>query len=425
MQNKDNDSSESKKKAKILCIDTDKEYLNKIRFLLDSNGFLPIVVSSMGAALESLVSETPEIILTEIFFPNIEPLDYLRALRKQNSEPVIVVLTKMAERREAADRRLGTIFEFINKNTNSHELIGHLKRALMFYREKSSLTHLFDQSEVRMKNQLEWLLWKENHKFIDKVFLGKTLIANVKNSILQGMGIGSLVTYIELLELQGNHLDGKICFDPSIIANIKHSAKVVHEWLENMDNIRLSFESKFLPEEVHPEEMDEAIKYAIIKVEELRQIKNQEILFDGYSLPFSISSNKKAIYEVMIEILTNALKFSPENTKIHLTDYRSGNSIALAVMNDILPMRGGVPGVPEEYESQIFEPFFKLNNVYDERFHAEKWSMGTGLTIAQHYIHQLGGKIYVYEIIDHATSQNAKKRVVTEIILSIKNKMNV
>ncbi|MCB1192052.1 MAG: response regulator [Leptospiraceae bacterium] len=415
--------SESKKRARILCIDTDKTYLNKIQQILVSNGFDSIAASSLGEALELLVSKTPEIILTEIFFPNIEPLDYLRALKKQNPEPVIVVLTKMVERREATDRRLGTIFEFINKNIASHELIGHLKRALLFYREKSSLTNLFDQSEVRMKNQLEWLLWKENHKFLDKVFLGKTLIANVKNSILQGMGIGSLVTYIELLELQGKKEGDKICFQQSALDNIKHSAHVVHEWLENMDYIRMSFEAKFAVEDVKPAEMDEAIRFAIIKIEELRQIKNQEILFDGFSLPFSIACNKKAIYEVMIEIFTNALKFSPPETKIHVTDYRSGNSVALAILNDILPMKGGVPGVPEEYESQIFEPFFKLNNVYDERFHSEKWSMGTGLTIAQHYVHQLGGKIYVYEIIDHATSSTAKKRVVTEIILSIKSRV--
>ena len=106
--------SESKKRARILCIDTDKTYLNKIQQILVSNGFDSIAASSLGEALELLVSKTPEIILTEIFFPNIEPLDYLRALKKQNPEPVIVVLTKMVERREATDRRLGTIFEFIS-----------------------------------------------------------------------------------------------------------------------------------------------------------------------------------------------------------------------------------------------------------------------------------------------------------------------
>ena len=79
--------SESKKRARILCIDTDKTYLNKIQQILVSNGFDSIAASSLGEALELLVSKTPEIILTEIFFPNA-PFETL-SIEPENQEFIL------------------------------------------------------------------------------------------------------------------------------------------------------------------------------------------------------------------------------------------------------------------------------------------------------------------------------------------------
>jgi len=99
--------------------------------------------------------------------------------------------------------------------------------------------------------------------------------------------------------------------------------------------------------------------------------------------------------------------------------FRSGNSLSIVIINDVLEMQGGITGIPKELENMVFEPFYRLNNTYDERFHDEELGMGIGLTVLQNAINQCGGNIYLYEVVDHALSSTQRKRIVGEVILNL------
>lgn len=404
----------------ILCINKNREYLLHLDKILTSNGYSVFLTDGLGKALEYLAKNSPSVILTEIFFDDIEPIEFLRAIRKQSMEPVVIILTKKTERRTGSNRRLGNIFEYLNINITEVELVSHIKQAVLFYKEKSNMLSFMNQAEKRMTNQLEWLLWKENFKLTDKVEFGKTLIANMKNSILQGMGIGSMLTKLEMLELIAEPTeDNKIKIPSGFLTSILETTKSVHIWLENLDNLRIAFDRKFIKETIPIAQVYQAIQKAIDSVVIFQKIKQHEVFLGTFNFNLDVYANFDLIVEVVQELLVNAFKYSPGNTKIHVSVYRTGNSVSISILNDVLTMRGAVTGIPEDFESQIFEPFFKLNNTYDERYHDEKWSMGTGLTICQHYIHQIGGKIYLYEVFDHATGDKPRKRIVGELILQI------
>lgn len=85
---------------------------------------------------------------------------------------------------------------------------------------------------------------------------------------------------------------------------------------------------------------------------------------------------------VIINLLQNAIKFSPEGSKILIRSMSKGNDLHISVIDD-------GPGVSEEDSERIFQPYVQRNlNTTEE-------GVGLGLSIAQAFVQAHGGKIGV------------------------------
>ncbi|MEM7183442.1 MAG: ATP-binding protein [Spirochaetota bacterium] len=152
----------------------------------------------------------------------------------------------------------------------------------------------------------------------------------------------------------------------------------------------------------------ETMEEAIIKLSEFHS-----------AVPCTVVGNTDFLDLAFREVLVNACKYSPENSTINIYSYVRESYISILFMNSILQYTRGVSGVPMEMEHEVFEPFFRINNVYDERFLSEEFGLGLGLTIVRDGIHKLGGRIYLYEVNDNVTNDiSVQRKVITELILA-------
>ncbi|MBU2438242.1 MAG: sensor histidine kinase, partial [Acidobacteria bacterium] len=94
--------------------------------------------------------------------------------------------------------------------------------------------------------------------------------------------------------------------------------------------------------------------------------------------------DKEAIASVLINLLSNAMKFSPEKKEVRVTVYRKDDSVVLQVADQ------GI-GISPEARSRIFERFYRLQN----RMTSESQGSGLGLTLVKHVVEAHGGKICV------------------------------
>ncbi|MCJ7582844.1 MAG: sensor histidine kinase, partial [Candidatus Aminicenantes bacterium] len=94
--------------------------------------------------------------------------------------------------------------------------------------------------------------------------------------------------------------------------------------------------------------------------------------------------DKEAMASVLINLLSNAMKFSPEKKEVKVTVYRKDDSIVLQVADK------GI-GISPEGRSRIFERFYRLQN----RMTAESKGSGLGLTLVKHVVEAHGGQIRV------------------------------
>ena len=96
--------------------------------------------------------------------------------------------------------------------------------------------------------------------------------------------------------------------------------------------------------------------------------------------PIHVDGDK--VIWVLNNLLTNAIKHSPENDNITISVKPTNNIISFTVID-----HGN--GIEEKYLDQIFERYFQVPGRLDTR------GTGIGLAISKDFIEAMGGKVWV------------------------------
>ncbi len=137
------------------------------------------------------------------------------------------------------------------------------------------------------------------------------------------------------------------------------------------------------------------IQEAIAQIQSLTQDANIEIHLSSPTL--SVYADKDRLIQVLINLLSNALKFSPPNAQITLS-VESLASDPLPFLQFTVRDRGR--GIPTQNLESIFEPFHQVDTS-DSR---EKGGTGLGLAICRDIIQQHGGQIWVESILGEGST---------------------
>ena len=108
------------------------------------------------------------------------------------------------------------------------------------------------------------------------------------------------------------------------------------------------------------------------------QLENVEALID-----------KEKFAQVIINILSNAIKYNNGNNAIYIKVFKKNNSINISIKDS------GI-GIPKSEYKNIFERFYRL----DKSRGANEKGVGVGLTIAKLIVNAHGGEIEVYSEIN-------------------------
>lgn len=108
------------------------------------------------------------------------------------------------------------------------------------------------------------------------------------------------------------------------------------------------------------------------------QLENIEALID-----------KEKFTQVIINILSNAIKYNNGNNEIYIKVFKKNNSINISIKDS------GI-GIPKSEYKNIFERFYRL----DKSRGANEKGVGVGLTIAKSIVNAHGGEIEVYSEIN-------------------------
>lgn len=136
--------------------------------------------------------------------------------------------------------------------------------------------------------------------------------------------------------------------------------------------------------------LDEQIRGAIILLESLWSKKNIEFDLDGVD-EISFEFNEEMLSHVWINIISNAIKFSHNNSCIHITLTETDDVIECTIRDE------GI-GMSEETQSRIFEKFYQG----DDSHHS--LGNGIGLNIVHRIVTLASGEISVHSVLGEGST---------------------
>ena len=135
---------------------------------------------------------------------------------------------------------------------------------------------------------------------------------------------------------------------------------------------------------LQPTSLDDVIDSAVRAVRyPLQQAGFELRVTNDVPLPV-VNADADALQQAVLNLLTNAMKYSTTQKQIDLAVKRSGGTIVIAVRDY------GI-GIPAEYRVRIFERFYRVPTPENQRVPGA----GLGLTLVAHIAEAHGGEVVV------------------------------
>ncbi len=173
--------------------------------------------------------------------------------------------------------------------------------------------------------------------------------------------------------------------DSKYIKSLKFSAKYLLSLINDVLNIS-KIESGNLELIYEPINLKEQIEIIVDSLEVMANQYNNKIVisFDS-DLPIYIKTDKTRLSQIIINLISNSLKFTKEG----IITIKVGKTVS----NDFLLFKiedNGI-GIPKKYIDKVFEKFIQVERNSDEQFQGT----GLGLAIVKRFVDLFGGKISI------------------------------
>ncbi len=229
---------------------------------------------------------------------------------------------------------------------------------------------------ARKKTEFELIKAKEKAEESDR--LKASFIQNISHEIRTPMN--AMVGFTELLKEPGQSESDKTLFTENIIESTNQLLTVISDIVE-ISNISTNL-VQCNPVEVSPADVLNDISE---KFGEITKEKNLVLKLENSieNIDNNVIADKLLLRKIMNQLVSNAIKFTPSGT-ITAGCQLMKNHIKFYVKDTGL-------GIPVEFQSRIFEPFYQVENSISRRYEGT----GLGLAITKAYVQLQGGTITV------------------------------
>jgi signal transduction histidine kinase len=171
---------------------------------------------------------------------------------------------------------------------------------------------------------------------------------------------------------------------------MQHAGQRLHDRVDQMVKLLLAerFERTLQRRETA---MTPLIRAAVAEVEQFTQMRKQTL---DASIPDDLgilSVEPDKIHDSLVQLLANAIKFTPNAGTIRLSAVRTESGLRIAVSDTGM-------GIEPDHLTRIFEPFFTRFDVSRHSsgtFEYDKRGLGLGLSVAKAFVEMHGGHMSV------------------------------
>jgi len=410
---------------RILAVDDDHIILALIQRVLPMNGFEVNTFLKAEDGLRSLEKTKYDLILSDLSMPEMDgETFFLQAKILQPGIPFIFITAN--DNLETAVRvmKMGAD-EYLQKPFKGDDLISGINIVIEEKKHEQLIRKTMDDDLIDKSDKQGIFSWKQLYGNKDTEQTNR-IMGVLSRNMEHGGGFMWLDMLKNAIEEQDADFDDLI-IDRSILNLVVESAGYIRKIITDLNYISTFDKEPFHTEKIGLGDFLLELKdfydrdLVPIVVNHQKKISLNLIKPENYT----IEIHKERIFKILRELLCNAVKYSPDESKIlfilNFNEVGAMRTLEISLWNSpretMTKNEKGesIIGIPYEYSESVFEMFNTLEG-FPVQIPEEEWSQGTGLYIVRKMIEKMGGGIDARNIVMH-TPQNAVPYVKVSISL--------
>lgn len=386
-------------RARILYVEDDPASAALVQRVLRAEGYEVEIVTDGVTALEVAPRLRPALILMDI---NISGLDgyevttHLRSIEEMQHVPIVAVTasTMRGDRERALIAGCnGYIPKPIDIDRFPRQVgafLGGLQESIESPEKKAEYLVEYSQRLVeRLEAKIREL--EEAHAELQRVEKMKSDFIILASHELR-TPLTSIYGYIQML-LNNPDIPGSLEAEGSprhLLQCISDASKRLSQVFDEIRNISL-IDADRLNLTREPVRLKKLIPNVVKSLQDFGPDRDLQFVIEGISDLPAILGDARRLRQAIWNIISNAMKFTPDGGYIYITGHQIEDTIHVAIQDT------GV-GIPLEERERVFDRFYVLENT--NLHHSSKTAfkgggLGLGLTVARGIIEAHEGKIWV------------------------------
>ena len=350
----------------ILIVDDAPENIISLKIVLEKNGFEVDTASSGDEALKKILKKSYVLIILDVQMPGMDGFEVAEAISgySKAKETAVIFLSAASANVNLITRGYSSGgLDYISKPVDMNILLLKVKTFYRIYEQSRALNEMQNKllEEIEFRKEAE----RKKDEFISIASHElKTPMTSIKG-------------YIQLLERS---------LDKNDIETVRTRLHKVHNQVEKLNLLvadlldiskiesgKLKFNKQYF-------NFDEVLDHI---VEVMQQANPTVNLMKTGRIDREIFGDEMRIEQVIVNFITNAIKYAPNSHEVHITSELRGSEIYFAVKDF------GI-GMAKEHQQRIFDKFYRVEET-SERFQG----LGIGLYICREIIERHQGQIGV------------------------------
>jgi CheY-like chemotaxis protein len=404
------------KKEPVLIVEDTKENQDLLAGLCRRIGVNSDIAENGQVALDMSAAKKYSIFIVDLMMPVMDGKTFIEKIKHVNPEAIILVQTALDSSDTIIQIMKMGVFDYIIKPIDPELLSGSLYKAfdylyLRTFEHQQSLA-----AGLKIRNQIEWLSYKDTMRIAAKEGSDTKSIYNLKTSLAQGAGFGSLVTLIDLMVSSAEKKEDKYLIDSQILDLINTNNGFCRQQLEGLHSAADIMEQDISLEPHTGAELVAELPDMFSTVIPYLEEKKLSLTYPELRENCRLNYNREKIALILEELMVNAYKYALHGSVINIFTRISEGYFWLSVKNDIRLKPYG--GVPVDMEKLVLEPFFRIQPPDESAARFERIGFGLGLAVSDYVMKKHNGLMIVHDVKD-LTGDKERPCVLAEILLPI------
>jgi CheY-like chemotaxis protein len=405
-----------KPKDPVLIVEDTKETQVLLQGICKSMGVDSVVAANGSLALQMLDSQKYSLYIVDLMMPVMDGRTFIENLKGIEPEAVVLVETALDAPGTIIDIMKMGVFDYIIKPIDPEIFQQTLHKAAEYKYLRDIERQQSLNTGKKLQSQIEWLNYKESRRVSAKDYAETKSVYNLKTSLSQGAGFGTLVTIIDVIKETKEQSGDRYMVNKDLVDVLLENNEYCRLQLDGLQAVTQIMESAIPLERTTSAVLMEALPGMMKTVLPYMEKKGLSLTFPEMKAHYNLAINFEKMGLMVEELTINAYKYAQRNSTINIFAHVSEGYFWLSFKNDVPQQPYG--GIPREYEKLVVEPFFRLLPPDESAAKIEKFGFGLGLAVVDNVVRKHNGVFLIHDAQDH-TGKDIRLCVLAEILLPV------